>query len=139
MQLALPSSCPRTLPSRSTRVASLVAAVMLMSLADLYMTLTFVTSVGMHESNPLARAMMSYGSPAVLVVWKLASVILGAGILLWARRKPAAEIGAWVCFLVLTWLMIRWMFYSDYMAAAVHALEVTRDDPASNFVAMVPP
>lgn len=53
---------------RSRRVISLTALIALLSLADLFMTLTFLRTVGMSEANPVARMVMSYGSPTYLVV-----------------------------------------------------------------------
>src|SRR6266478_4968970 len=57
---------------RSCRVIALLVAVVLMSLGDLHITLTYLTSVGMSEGNPLARWVMGYNNPGLLVAWKLA-------------------------------------------------------------------
>jgi hypothetical protein len=96
---------------RSRRVMMLAAAIAMMSAVDLYLTLLYVTNMGMNEMNPLARAMMSYQSPAVLVMWKCATVVLSVGILLWIRTKRSAELGAWVGFFVLGWLMTHWVVF----------------------------
>ena len=105
------------LRTRSRRVIALALAIVLMSSVDLYLTLLYVTSMGMNELNPLARAMMSYESPTVLAVWKFATVALCLGILFYIRTRRSAEIGAWVGFLVLGWLMTHW----------VHFIHETRD------------
>ena len=96
---------------RSRRVIILGVAIALMSAVDLYLTLLYVMNMGMNEMNPLARAMMSYESPAVLAVWKCATVVLSVGILLWIRTKRSAELGAWVGFFVLGWLMPHWVVF----------------------------
>jgi Domain of unknown function (DUF5658) len=98
---------------RSFRVILLSMAIVTMSSADLYLTLLYVTQIGMNEMNPLARAMMEYQSPAILAIWKTATVLLSVGILLWIRKQPSAEIGAWVGCLVLGWLMIHWVSFVD--------------------------
>lgn len=87
----------------------LAMAITAMSVLDLHLTLLYVTNTGMAEANPLARAMMEYGSPAVLALWKLATVTLCLGILVAIRKRVSAEIGAWVGFLILSGLMAHWV------------------------------
>ena len=84
-----------------------------MSLADLDMTLAYAQSVGLLESNPLARLVMTYGSSWMLALWKVASVGLCVFILFKARRTRYAEIAAWICFMVLVWLSVRWCDYNN--------------------------
>lgn len=98
---------------RGRRVAILLAAITLLSLGDLYMTLTYATSSGMFESNPLARFIMSFGSPALVASWKLGSMLLACSIFYWARRSRYAEMGVWGCTLVLAWLTFHWGAYMD--------------------------
>lgn len=84
-----------------------------MSLADLDMTLAYARSVGLLEGNPIARLVMAYGSAWILALWKLASVGLCLFILFRARRTRYAEIAAWICFIVLVWLSVRWVTYNE--------------------------
>lgn len=77
------------------------------------MTLTHLMGPGMLEANPLARGIMGYNSPLGLGVWKLVTVSLGVGILFWARRTVAGEMGTWICCLALTWLTFQWQHYND--------------------------
>jgi hypothetical protein len=112
--------CPRC---RSKRVIALLVGVVFMSLGDLYMTLQHLTQFGMLEANPFAHAIMQYGSSWGLGAWKLSTVALAAGILFWARRRASAEAGALVCCLIMTWLTVRWVRYSD------HLTSITRDAP----------
>jgi len=98
---------------RGRRVAILLAAITLLSLGDLYMTLTYATSSGMFESNPLARFIMSFGSPVLVASWKLGSMLLACSIFYWARRSRYAEMGVWGCTLVLAWLTFHWGAYMD--------------------------
>lgn len=109
--------CPRC---RSKRVLLLLSAVVLMSLGDLYMTLQYLLHSGLLEANPLARSIMQYGSPAGLIAWKLCTLILASGILIWARRKLSAELGVLFCCGVMTWLTVRWLEYSDQVSRFTH-------------------
>lgn len=108
--------------SRGTRVVALTAAIALMSVADLCISLVYLRSVGMSEGNPLARWIMATSSTSFLIWWKLLSVSLGCGIFVFARRFRSAELGAWLCCAVLVWLTIRWADYSREVAALTPVL-----------------
>lgn len=123
---------------RPVRVGILVLAICAMSLADLAMTLTYLLEVGMIESNPFARAIMLYNSPALLVAWKLATVALGAAIIIAARRTRIGEMGAWFIAAVLVALTIRWSHYNAAAHTLTPYLEVMTEAPESQWVAMVP-
>ena len=98
---------------RARRVVALLVCVIVFSVADLYLTTTHLQSAGMIEGNPIARAIMGLNSTVALSLWKALTVGLGVWILYAARRSRAGEAGAWVCFVVLWLLMVRWMTYSD--------------------------
>jgi hypothetical protein len=122
---------------RSRRVLTLLAGVILLSVGDLYMTLLHLKSFGLIEANPLARGIMAHHSAAGLVVWKTATVGLAVGILYFTRRRGAAEIGAIISCLVLSWLTLRWVTYSDQVSGMIgemQALESTGEEP--RFVTM---
>ena len=103
-----------TLPKRrSFRVITLVSMIAVMSVADLYLTLLYVTNSGMNEMNPFARAVMEFQSPIVLAAWKLGTVALSLGILLFIRKKRSAEVGAWIGCCVLGWLMVHWVGFVE--------------------------
>jgi uncharacterized protein DUF5658 len=108
---AAPSALIAPFKRRSSRVIVLVTLIAVMSMVDLYLTILYVTHTGMNEVNPLARAMMEYQSPAVLGIWKIATVVLGVGILTFIRNKRSAEFGAWIGFLILGMLMSHWVSY----------------------------
>jgi hypothetical protein len=117
--------------SRSQRVAILLFATVLMGLADLSMTLTFVTTVGMVEANPIARLVMQLNHPGAVVLWKLATMLLGIGVLYWARRHRGAEIGTWVCFVAMAALSFHWLTFAGQVSAmdADYATLAAADDP----------
>lgn len=98
---------------RGFRVLMLVATVVVLSLADLHMTLLHATTVGMAEDNPVARVMISQGDPLLLTVWKLGTVGLVGFIFVVARRRRSAEIGAWLCVGMLSFVMLRWIQYGE--------------------------
>jgi hypothetical protein len=102
--------------ARARRVTILLIATALLCLGDLALTMTYVTSMGMVESNPIARAVMTDHSPSFVVLWKLASMALGLGILFYARRTKGAEIAAWLCFLVMGALTIHWFCFAATVA-----------------------
>jgi len=119
---------PRT---RSQRVAILLFATVLMGLADLSMTLTFITTVGMIEANPIARLVMELNSPGYVVLWKLATMLVGIGVLFWARMHRGAEIGTWICFAAMAALSIHWLAFAGQVSSmdSDYATLAAADDP----------
>ncbi|MEQ8844185.1 MAG: DUF5658 family protein [Phycisphaerales bacterium] len=101
---------------RARRVNLFLGAIAFLSLADLAMTLDHMVGPGMYESNPLARLILQWGSPASLAMFKCMTLLLGSWLLWRTRKSLASEIGAIVCMVVLTWLMVRWGHYSAQMA-----------------------
>ena len=101
---------------RGRRVNLFLVAIVFPSLADLVMTLDHMVGPGMYESNPLARLILQWGSPATLAMFKCMTLLLGCWLLWRTRRSVASEIGALLCVVVLTWLMVRWNDYSAQMA-----------------------
>ncbi len=106
----------RTPLARSRRVVALLIAVVLMSIADLEMTLGFATSGGFMEANPIAQFIMQHGSVSAVAAWKLTTILFFALILYRARTTTVAEYAAWFCFFTLLWLMLRWNGYTEQVA-----------------------
>lgn len=124
---------------RALRVWMLLGVIVLLSVADLYMTLAHLRSAGMGEDNPLARFVMSYGSPVLLGAWKAACVCLACLILIVARFRHSAEIACWVCCCVLTALTIRWAHYSTEASAFTSQINSSLfDGHPTNWVTMTP-
>lgn len=97
---------------RGVRVAMLLAAIIAMSFADLWMTLTYATTTGMMEMNPIAHFIMQTGSVAAISSWKLVTAGLGVLILYLTRTSKCCEFGAWVCFTGMILLMAHWSHFN---------------------------
>jgi len=103
----------RPAASRSLRVTLLAAAMLLMGLADLQLTLTYMRSVGLIELNPIAREMVEIGGARQLVMYKLLSIAMSAGVLYLLRRHALAERCAWASCALLLALTMHWVRYND--------------------------
>ncbi len=115
---------------RPRRVLYLLIAVVLMSLADLAITLVWVTDIGLAESNPLARWVIAQGSPVLLSVWKLITIVPAVLVFAALRDKPVAEFGAVLAFAVLAVVTMHWYGYHaglEDLHAALPAFEAGVD------------
>lgn len=113
------------LSSRAARVSVLVGVIVVLSLADLYLTLLYLRSVGMGEANPLAHLIMTYCSVEALAAWKILTVVLASTILVKLRKVRSAEIGAWTCAIGLCVLTVHWYRYSrevSQLTPVIHAM-----------------
>lgn len=115
---------------RPARVVYLVIVAWLLGLADLGITMTFLTSVGMFEANPIARFIIGLGSPAALIAFKLATMALTSWIVLAARARWQAESAAWICVAILGWLTVHWYGYMEFTRKTTNAIAVVTLDPA---------
>lgn len=101
------------LQNRSIRVTGLIVATALLNAMDLGLTLSHMRGAGFFEQNPivvwLAQATDSW---CAIAAYKLITVSICAGVLYRLRRHRAAELGAWICLLVLVALSIQWMRYN---------------------------
>jgi hypothetical protein len=104
--------------ARARRVVLLLVAITVMSAADLALTLIYATTIGMVESNPIARLVMAHNSPELLGVWKGSTVVVAGVILFLARRHRTAELAAWLASVALLWLMLHWAQYVAFIAAS---------------------
>lgn len=117
----------------------LASVVVVLSAADLYITVLFLATTGMAEENPLARLVMSHGSVGYLAGWKFLTVLPAFLLMVAYRRRVLMEVLGWVACAVLVGVMVRWLQYaqdSDIMLVALHALEEGVD---SRWVTLVPP
>jgi hypothetical protein len=136
------SPAPRAAPCspaearRARRVLWLTLAVIIMSAVDLSLTLTYVTTTGMVEVNPLARHVMSLNSPALLAAWKAATLGFGLSILVRFRHARAGEAGAWVAAAALLALMVHWVRYNNHLEHAAPDLHLSGMMDSEAYVSM---
>ena len=102
---------------RAGRVVSLVAVIVTLSIVDLVLTLDQMMSVGMFESNPLARQIAGLERPVIaLTAFKVASVLPAACVLLSWRHRRSMEAAAWFVLFVLGYVVLQWNGYCAAMA-----------------------
>ena len=128
----------RACEPRTRRLVLLLLAILIMSVGDLLLTLTYLQGVGMVELNPLARAVMAHGSPALLGLWKIGIVSGACLVIFLGRRAPVAEIGAWIACLALTLLTIHWLRYIDSAHLLTPYLDLYPTASQGRWVAMTP-
>ncbi len=111
---------------------------MLTSIADLLLTLTYARGVGMVELNPMARAIMAYGSPALLAAWKMGLVAGACMIIFIGRRSRFTEVGAWIACAVMAMLTVHWLRYIHTAHELTPYLEEVSEHAGDRWVAMTP-
>lgn len=107
---------------RPFRVLALAVALVAMSLVDLHITLLYLTTVGLAEENPVARWVMSTGSPGLLSAWKLASIVPTVAVIVAHRHRLLVELLAWVACGLLMLVMLHWLAYADQTELLVLAM-----------------
>ena len=100
---------------RAERVIWLLGGVILLSLADLFLTLTYLTTVGMSEGNPIAFWLLqSTGSVWPLALYKGLTVAICVTLLYRNRHRRQSELASWCAMMILVTLTIWWNQYSHY-------------------------
>jgi len=106
---------PEEATRRSQRVAWLLFGVVLLSLVDLFLTVTYLTTVGMSEGNPIAVWLLATtNSVWPLVFYKLGTVAVCVSLLYANRFKRESELASWCAMLILVALSIWWNQYSRF-------------------------
>jgi hypothetical protein len=101
---------------RTRRVYLLVAGIIILSVADLVITLAFLRAHLMLEANPIAAYLIrSTQSSWALTAYKMASVGVCVGLLLKLRRHAAGEAAAWFAVGILAVLSVMWHSYSRHI------------------------
>jgi cytochrome bd-type quinol oxidase subunit 2 len=110
------------LKQRAERVTWLLGGVVLLSLADLFLTLTYLTTVGMSEGNPIAHWLLeTTDSVWPLAVYKVFTVAVCVTLLYRNRDKRQSELASWCAVLILVTLSIWWNQYSHYQPMLPYA------------------
>ena len=110
---------------RSRRVVILLIALALLSLGDLYATLTHATSLGMVEVNPIAAYLIGAGSMIGLILYKLGTVGVSIAALAKVRAHAAGECAAWLLVGVMVVLTLHWYQYNLEAAQAFESADHT--------------
>jgi hypothetical protein len=98
---------------RSRRVILLIVGIVVLSLADLLVTLWHLTSRGMAESNPIAAWIITdTGSASLLTAYKLLTVAVCTGLLYRLRSHVQGEVGAWCAVMILAAVSFHWGNYT---------------------------
>lgn len=101
-------------PCRAARVLLLLGCILILSGADLLLTIIHLQHFGLAESNPIVVFLIeSFQSLWVLAAFKVATVALCMGFLFRARYHVAGEYGAWVATIILAIVLLVWQDYSD--------------------------
>lgn len=100
---------------REERVLWLLLGIVLLSVADLALTLTYLTSVGLIEGNPIAAWLIhTTRSPWALALYKGLTVAICVSLLYRMRHRREGELAAWCSVLILVALSIWWNRYALY-------------------------
>ena len=113
-----------------------MAIILVLSLADLLLTLTYSTTCGMTEVNPVAHLFMMSGSVTGLVLWKFATVGLSAALFWKMREHRTAEMGAWLGVMVMAWLTCHWITYTSELSSFTPAIQQLAESNDPRWVVM---
>jgi hypothetical protein len=98
---------------RSRRVILLIVGVVLLSLGDLLITITYLQSTGMLEANPIAGYIIRVtGSVSILTAYKALTVGICVGLLYRLRRLVEGEVAAWCAVSILAFMSFQWYHYA---------------------------
>jgi len=108
---------------RSKRVIVLLAGIILLSIADLVVTLVHLRTIGMAEANPIAAWLIrSTQSPWVLMAYKALTVGICVSVLYRFRRCATGEIASWIGVLILAGMALLWSCYSSALESPAEVL-----------------
>ena len=100
---------------RSERVKWLLFGIVMLSVADLVLTLSYLTTVGLSEGNPIAVWLLqATNSVWALAMYKAITVTICVSLLYRTRFQRQGELAAWCGLLILVALSIWWNQYSRY-------------------------
>ncbi len=101
---------------RSRRVVLLIVGIVLLSLGDLLITVTFLRSTGLSEANAIAAFLIrETGSVAALVAYKTLTVLVCVGLLYRLRKLVEGEVAAWCAMLILAVTAAQWYQYTSQL------------------------
>ncbi len=104
--------------ARVRRVCALIAALWVLSGADLLFTLWAHLFTPFHEMNPIARSMLVSGQYTTLVLFKLVATGVAHAIFWRLRGRARSEAALWLMVGVFVALAMRWSMYTHGAIAA---------------------
>ncbi len=91
----------------------MIVGIVLLSLGDLLITITYLQSTGMLEANPIAGYIIRLtGSVSVLTAYKALTVAICVGLLYRLRRMVEGEVAAWCAVSILAFMSLQWYHYA---------------------------
>jgi hypothetical protein len=118
---------------RSRRVTLLVIGIVLLSIADLLVTLAYARGGGMMEANPIALYLVRITeSPWSLACYKMLTVTICVALLYRLRKYAVSEAAAWCAVAILTAMSIMWHHYSAELIKPGEISLVRGDEPESD-------
>jgi hypothetical protein len=98
---------------RSRRVILLIAGIVLLSAADLAVTLVYARGGGMMEANPIALYLAKLtNSVWALAAYKTLTVTVCVALLFKLRKHAVSEAAAWCAVAILAGMSIMWHSYA---------------------------
>lgn len=98
---------------RAIRVITLVFAIALLNLGDLFMTLQYRKINMMVESNAVAANFVYHPNPWPLIFYKIGCVGFACFVFIQLRKKKIIEIVAFSMVIVFSILILIWQGYMD--------------------------
>ncbi len=100
---------------RAERVLWLLGGVVFLSTADLFLTISYLTTVGMSEGNPIALWLLqATDSVWPLAFYKAITVTVCVSLLYRNRYRRQSELASWCALLILVALTVWWNQYSHF-------------------------
>jgi hypothetical protein len=101
---------------RSRRILLILMGVVILSLADLAITLAYLRANWMMEANPIAAYLIKTTQSAWLLAWyKIITVAVCVALLYRVRHSRAGEVAAWCALAILCIMSIMWRSYSNHL------------------------
>ena len=122
---------------RGRRVVLLIAGIVLLSAADLAVTLAYARGGGMMEANPIVLYLVRVTQSAwALAAYKCLTVVVCVALLYRLRRYAASEAAAWCAVLILAAMSVMWHSYSAEAGESGQTAQTPADDQPEHWLAL---
>lgn len=103
-------------PARARRVLVLLIGIVVLSAADLAITLTHLQGAGMMEANPIAAWLIRTTESAwSLGLFKALTVTIAVSVIYRLRRHIQGELAAWCGLVILAGVAWMWQAYTEQL------------------------